>query len=198
MHGKAGEFSKVTRNIRALVKRKSAAGGPEVGIAYNVADCNSSDGSFERLFRLCEDLGVDYVQVRPLSEQTPLFLTNASGSWDQIERRVLQFGGHSFRLEVLGQRHRDVFYQREFEQCYAALSLAVISANGDVAACCDRRDIVFGNVYEQPFRKIWLSEKHREVAASIVPKLCTRCLQCGTNRAIERFVVKNEAVPELL
>jgi len=199
MHGsKAGEFGKVIENIRALVGRKFAGGGPEVGIAYNVADCNSSTESLERLFRLAEDLGVDFVQVRPLSEETPALLTAASGLWGQIERRALAPGGQSFRLEILGQRHRDVFYQREFEKCYAALTLAVIGANGDVSACCDRRDIVFGNVNETPFRHIWLSQKHREIAASITPKLCGRCVQCGTNRAIEKYVVKNEALPELL
>jgi radical SAM protein with 4Fe4S-binding SPASM domain len=199
MHGsKPGEFGNVVENVKTLVKRKSAGTGPEVGIAYNVADCNSSPESIERLFRLAGGLGVDFVQVRPLSEQTPLFLTSASGPWGQIERRVLQFGGHSFRLEILGQRHRDVFYQREFERCYAALSLAVISANGDVAACCDERGKIFGNVNERPFRSIWLSNKHREIASKIVPMLCQRCVQCGYNRAVERFVVKNEAMPELL
>lgn len=199
MHGsKPGEFQRVTENIRVLVDRKFAGGGPEVGITYNVADCNSSPEAFRRLFKLAEGLGVDYVQVRPLSEQTPLFLTNASGPWGGIERRALNPGGQVFRLDILGQRHRDVFYQRDFEKCYAALTLAVISANGDVAACCDRRDIVFGNVNETRFKDIWLSAEHREKADAIAPALCQRCVLCGYNKSVKEYVVENKATPEFV
>jgi len=47
---------------------------------------------------------------------------------------------------ILGKRWKEVFNQREFAKCYAAVTNAVIGANGDVQACCDRRDIVFGNL----------------------------------------------------
>lgn len=199
MHGsQPGEFGKVVENLRALVDRKFAGGGPEVGIAYNVADCNSSLESLKRFFRLSQDLGVDFVQLRPVSEETPQYLKKPWTGHLQKHIELLATPVKGVRVEILGQRGSDVFHQREFSRCYSALTLAVIGANGDVSACCDRRDIVFGNVNETPFRNIWLSEKHREVASRIVPQLCGRCVQCGTNRAIEKYVVKNETIPELL
>lgn len=200
MHGsKPEEFGKVVANIQALVARKFAGGGPEVGIAYSCGDCNSSTESLARFFRLAVDLGVDFVQVRPVSEETPHFLTHP---WAAIADKVkwISFGAQKkgVRVEIHGHRTGDVFHQREFEKCYAALTLAVISADGSVAACCDRRDLIFGNVNNQNFRDIWLSESHRNIAGLIAPRLCGRCLLCGINRGIEKYVVRNEATPELI
>jgi MoaA/NifB/PqqE/SkfB family radical SAM enzyme len=196
MHGsKPGEFGKIIENILALVKARPGK-WPEVGLAYNVADCNSDFGSLAEIRNLAEDLGVDYVSFRPVSEQAPEFLRQ---SWRSVASWIREvWDGCPLPVNIAGHRSSDVFTQREFDKCYASLTLAVISANGEVAACCDRRDVVFGNVNGTPFRDIWLSEKHRRMAGEIVPRLCGRCLLCGINRGIEKFVVKNEALPELV
>ena len=200
MHGsKEGEFAKIVDGIGGLVaiRRANDSKAPEIGLAYIVSDCNSGPESFHRFLKLATDLGVDFVQFRPVSEDTPASLTK---HWTFIADRIngLRDNFPWLDIRVLGQRWQDVFLQREFDKCYSALTLAVISANGDVAACCDRRDVVFGNINEKPFRDIWLSAHHREVAGRIVPKLCQRCVQCGTNRGIQNYVVENQAVPELL
>ena len=91
-----------------------------------------------------------------------------------------------------------MFNQREFSTCYASLTTAVIGANGDCQACCDERGKVYGNVYEQSFKSIWLSARHRKLVEGIAPALCTRCLMCGTNKAIQDYVIENKAMPELI
>jgi MoaA/NifB/PqqE/SkfB family radical SAM enzyme len=197
MHGsKPGEFAKIVENIRALVLARQRGKWPEVGIAYNVADCNSDFGSLAEIRNAAEDLGVDYVSFRPVSEQTPEFLGE---SWRAAANRIKEvWDGCPVAVNIAGHRNSDVFMQRDFDKCYAALTLAVISANGEVCACCDERGKVFGNVNETPFRDIWLSEKHRRMAREIVPTLCGRCLLCGINRGIQKFVVENQALPELV
>jgi radical SAM protein with 4Fe4S-binding SPASM domain len=200
MHGsKEKEFEHVCENVRWLVKEKVGEKWPEVGLTYNVADCNSSVESFHRFFELAVALGVNFVQVRPLSEQTRALLTQP---WPMLAEKARLLSNwldrRGIRVEIHGYRDKDVFFQREFDRCYAALSLAVISANGDVSACCDRRDLTFGNVNEKPFREIWLSAEHRQLAKGIVPTLCQRCVLCGYNRSVEKFVVGNESVPELV
>jgi radical SAM protein with 4Fe4S-binding SPASM domain len=192
MHrSKPGEFDRIIEGIRALVEARGTTKTPEVGITYNVADCNKSYDSFMRLFELCINIGVDYVQVRPLSEPTELFLHE---SWSEDIPQIPV----PFRLDILGQRDKDVFFQRDFDRCYAAITLAVISANGDVTACCDRRDIVFGNVNQTRFKDIWLSVAHRDKANAIVPMLCQRCVLCGFNKSVKKYVVENEATPEFV
>lgn len=197
MHGsKEGEFDHIRQNIQALVDYRGLQKWPEIGITYNVADCNSNNISLRRIRQVAEELRVDYVQFRPLSEDRPKRFTS---HWPFLVKRIeKEWEVSTVRIETLGQRRHDVFYQREFSKCFASLTLSVISANGDVSACCDRRDITFGNVNEKPFREIWLSAIHREKAASIVPKLCNRCVLCGYNRSVEKYVVRNEAIPELI
>lgn len=198
MHGsKPGEFGKVCENIAELCKRRVKPGALEVGIAYIVADCNSSAGSIRSVLEFAASNSVDFIHFRPLSEDTPARFTEP---WEQVASTIERIACDypSVKVFPLSKRSRDVFQQREFESCYSAFTNAVISANGEVCACCDRRDIVFGNVNEESFKSIWLSAKHRAKAEAIEPKLCTRCLMCGYNRAVEKFVVNNEALPELM
>jgi radical SAM protein with 4Fe4S-binding SPASM domain len=196
MHGTNWrEFEKVKENIRELCKRRVSE-TPEVGIAYIVADCNSSASSLRGLLDFASDVGADFVHFRPLSEETHQRLTEA---WPIIAMRIKETAvKYTVNIFLGDKRLTDVFQQRDFESCYSALTMAVIGANGDVQACCDRRDIIFGNVNQQSFKSIWLSAKHREKADAIVPKLCQRCLQCGYNRAVEKYIVENSALPELL
>lgn len=196
MHGSHGlEYERVLQNITDLCKRR-VNGSPEVGIAYIVADCNSSSDSIRRVLAFAAAAGVDFVQFRPLSEEKPQRLTR---HWLEIQQDIKEISpSYNVVVHLTGKRYRDVFDQRQFETCYSALTNAVISANGDVCACCDRRDIVFGNVNQQSFKSIWLAAKHREAAEAIVPKFCGRCLQCSFNRAVEKYIVNNEALPELM
>jgi len=196
-HGsKDGEFRRVTEGVDEILKFRHGS-SPEVGLAYIVQDANSSPESLHRFLKLATDLGVDYVQFRPVSEQTAALLTQ---DWEVLADRIndLRVNFPWLEIFVTGQRWRDVFTQREFTACFASLTLAVISATGEVCACCDQRDLVFGNIYDKPFREIWLSVEHREKARKIVPRFCGRCVQCGTNRGIQRFVIENEALPEIL
>ena len=199
MHrAKPGEFGRVIENIRTLVRERASRSNPEVGIAYILTNANSEEESLRRVLEFAEDAGVDFVHFRPISEEEGG--GSFTQSWVFLSEQIERLAGEypSVNVYPLGKRLRDVFTQREFSKCYAAYTLAVVGANGDVQACCDRRDIVFGNVYEKRFKNIWLSEAHRERADKIVPQFCQRCLMCGTNRAIERYVVRNEALAELL
>lgn len=197
MHGTNWrEFERVKDNIRELAKRRVNK-SPEIGIAYIIADVNSSHESLLAVMEFAQSAGVDFIQFRPLSEEKPLQFTgdwNAIATW--IEELAPSISG--VKIWPLGKRHRDIFMQREFQSCYSALTMAVIGASGDVQACCDRRDIIFGNVNEQSFGSIWLSAQHRQRAEAIEPKFCTRCLQCSFNRSVEKYIVGNEALPELL
>jgi radical SAM protein with 4Fe4S-binding SPASM domain len=191
MHGaRDGQFDTVLDNIRALK-------GPEVGIGYVVADCNSSEVSFLRSIRFANSFA-DFIHFRPLSEAKPKRFTDDWNVLAQVIASVSEQNPGCAHVMILGKRWKDVFHQREFDKCYAAVTTTVIGANGDVQACCDRRDLVFGNLYKQRFDQIWQSYDHTEKAALIAPKLCGTCLMCGTNKAIQDYVVENKALPELI
>jgi radical SAM protein with 4Fe4S-binding SPASM domain len=196
MHGSHGlEYERVLHNITDLCKRR-VNGSPEVGLGYIISDANGSGASIQRVLEFASSVGVDFVQFRPLSEDKPVRFT---GDWLAIAQEIERMApAVSVDVWPIGKRWKDVFQQREFQTCYSAFTNAVISADGSVCACCDRRDIVFGNVNEQSFKSIWLSAQHRVKADAIEPKLCNRCLQCSFNRSVEKYIVNNEALPELL
>jgi MoaA/NifB/PqqE/SkfB family radical SAM enzyme len=201
MHGtKDGEFERVCQNVKFLcraAKHIENSPRPEVGLAYIVADVNCSDASLMRVFRFAKEAGVDFLHFRPLSEDSPSRFTK---DWQDIAFNIENIAQAFPEVAVfpVAKRWREIFTQREFSRCYSALTAAVIGATGEVSACCDRRDLVMGNVNEKSFKEIWLSSEHREKAAKIVPKLCSRCLQSSFNRSVERYIVNNEALPELV
>ena len=196
MHGTKGlEYERVLQNVTDLCGRR-VNGSPEVGLGYLCSDSNSSCDSIRRVLAFADSAGVDFIHFRPLSEETPQRLTRP---WIEITQDIKEISPpYNVLVFPLSKRGHDVFHQREFESCYAALTTTVIAANGDVNPCCDRRDIALGNVNQQSFKSIWLAAKYREQVEKIVPKFCSRCLMCGYNRAVDKFVVNNEAIPELM
>lgn len=203
MHGsKTGEFGQTLANIEMLCNAKKKWGdGPEVGISYLVADCNDYTSSYERILEFATGAGVDFIHFRPLSEDSPKRFTSQwdeedAGAATQIKAIAEKYP--AVKVYVVGKRHRDVFSQRDFKKCYASLITAVIGASGDLQACCDERGKVYGNVNEQSFRSLWLSAAHRKMAAAITPALCQRCLMCSVNKSVEKYVVGNDALPELV
>jgi MoaA/NifB/PqqE/SkfB family radical SAM enzyme len=196
-NAKKGDFTKILQNID-FVTRHKRSGRPEIGVSYVMTDKNSSHESIGRILDIAKELSFDYIQFRPVSSAESCLTENQVQILFNTVKIEMERREDNVKVHLLGQRGSDVFHQREFEKCYVSLTLAVIGATGDVQACCDRRDIVFGNIYEKRFKDIWLSPEHRAKANAIVPKFCERCVQCGTNRAIEKFVVHNEALPEIL
>ena len=139
MHGKPDEFDRVLGNIATLCyRRKVQSAKPEVGIAFIVADCNCKTESFQRIFEFATKVGVDFIHFRPLSEEKPQRFT---GDWPAIAQVIENLASDYPKVQCfpLGKRWKDIFTQRDFQKCYAAMVTSVIGANGDVVACCDER-----------------------------------------------------------
>lgn len=201
MHrSKAGEFERVRENIRALIAAKKGFGfGPEIGLSYLLWQKNSSPQSIERIIQWAGEVGVEFIHFRPLSMETsaagdlPKSVTDAMVALERMAPVVARP-----QLFPISKRGTDVFLQREFAECYASLLFAVIGADGNVQACCDRRDIRFGNIYDRRFKDIWLGEEHLLKQQKIEPKLCVRCTMCSTNRGLGKYVVRDEALAGLM
>jgi len=171
MHG-GKDFEQIIDGIQSL------KGKTEIGISYIIDAHNDSEEDIRWIEDLSERMGA-FLQLKPLSNE----------KWE-----ARAWPKHiSDNPNFVEKRHRDVFFQREYRECYASQSIAVISANGEACACCDRRDLVYGSVYEKPFSEIWQSRRHKEVSRSIAPQLCTRCLMCDYNRSVEQNIVNDQS-----
>lgn len=193
IHGsKNGGFDEIVESLKFIAKGRAVKGYPRIGVTYTCEPRNFEMESLIRMMALAEHMGIDYLYFRPESSSEIKFEEWWCRSLEEKAARYCP----SVEVMVFGWRNSDVLTQREFSKCYSSMIVPVIGANGDVQACCDRRDIVFGNLYAKPFKEIWLSREHRQIAGAIEPAKCVRCLQCGTNKAIESFIVRNDAVVE--
>ena len=74
--------------------------------------------------------------------------------------------------------------------CYMSWYSPFITWDGYVSPCCICTDkqVVFGNVFEKPFREIWNSEEAREFRRQIKKKRAGICSTCG----VEEYYIYNK------
>lgn len=169
MHG-GKDFDQIIESLREL------SGKTELGISYILSEHNSSPESLLWIQKFAKEIGA-FIQFKPLTEDKP----SEVGGWFPRNEES----------HLTEKRRTDVLYQREFSQCYAGLSTCVVSANGDVTVCCDRRDLAYGNIYQESFAEIWA--KRRDTLSKVSPKLCQRCLMCDFNKSVQDNVVDDKA-----
>lgn len=187
-HSKVGEFGSICDEVGWLGRQSK---GPEVGLAYTVEKRNSSVDQMREFINLARSLGVDYVQVRLCSD--PQWMPPYT-DWQEIEKLLKDDKfTEGVRIYASDFRATGTRINRDFKKCAASRTVCVISANGDVSACCDERGITFGNLYQKRLREIWGSEEHKRKSAEIVPQFCERCVMAGYNEAVERFILNDEA-----
>lgn len=69
-------------------------------------------------------------------------------------------------------------YGKSYKTCYSHEFVTSISAEGDVYICCEfegRKEFAFGNVKNEPFKKIWLSDKRNKVIKNLKLSRCFAC-----------------------
>jgi cyclic pyranopterin phosphate synthase len=187
---KPGEFTKLLGSLASMSSMKKR---PRMGLTYTLEPRNWEMNSVRRAIEISHATGIDYIQFRVESSLAGADLSPLLEAIDKAAKTCIHL-----KILAMGWRNTDVLNQREFDKCYSSMIVPIIGANGDVQACCDRRDIVFGNVNQQSFRDIWWSTAHRQIANQIEPKKCPRCLQCGFNKAVQSVIVRNDALVEFV
>ena len=171
------EFEMVFRNARALVEK-----GIKVGFCINVADWNRS--RIKPLFKLAENTGVDYLQVRPVLP-TPFLHKSTDKSellnMDSIPDLLIELSkmqtirNHEGPQLIISQdKFADLqAIQRAggdfgYQGCASHNLFVVLNCDGNLSVCMyhlfDQR-YVFGNVYQNSLEEIWTSEQRRMVVA---------------------------------
>lgn len=209
-------YSLVLENARSLVQH-----GSNVGLNMNVAEWNAED--IEPLYDLACELGVSYLQVRPMLP-TPftrgddrLAPATATAVLERVEALAALRSREDRRTEIIVSRDKfEDIYKHDggrtdkstgYLGCQAHRLFVVLNANGEVTVCMYHlfdRNFVFGNVYEHTLEEIWHS-----VTRQTVLKRCARldhpnagCQVCCKGHEInkvlyhEPIALKAEAVAE--
>jgi MoaA/NifB/PqqE/SkfB family radical SAM enzyme len=174
----AAEFASVVDNLRLLVetKRKMAADFPgrrlaALGAGFLTYPSESSIEEIVPAAMLCLNLGLDYIQYRPILK-TP---SGPEVPWSALTRhedvygaiaRARQLETGKFKVAYSAEKYdRTIAGSFEpYRECHFVHFAPAVSASGNVSLCChhlEDDEYIIGNINERPFREIWFSETKR-------------------------------------
>ncbi len=136
-----------------------------LGIGYVLTTRNYRD--IEQMVCTLDDLGVDYIYMRPV-EEAPDITPTRDELYD-LRKRLLKITENR-RIKFMLTINDRLEYDNAGLPCVAHSLTSIIHANGDVVCCEKRRHdyIVYGNVYTSSFKEIWMSDVRRETTKKLL------------------------------
>lgn len=198
-------FDDVMRNIDIVTK---VAPDTTVGISYILKmPLNTDISKIRQLIEKLTDIGVSYIQFKPIMEfddkiTTRKFViyTNIIEDLQEIKK---EYESNDFKIFISRGRPQPKVYPT----CYSHRLKGYIAPTGDVYLCCIRKlfedvygkeSLVFGNLYQQSFREIWKSEKRKQIVDEVekmgaeYTKRCPACVHMPYNYLLDIFVNGNK------
>lgn len=174
-------FFRVLKNIASLVHyRDMYKSDCIVGASFLVHPIN-----YKEIYPFAEialDLGVDYVQFKPLLVIKKWF------SEDDMSRQIIHymakakddFECDSFHVAANFGRfqHVKVGFKRPYDLCLGHNLIAIIMATGQMNVCCHQRprpSYTFGDLHKQSFEEIWFGKEREEAVRNINFAECPSC-----------------------
>ncbi len=198
------DFSKAVKNIEVLSQWRKASHRSTPRLSAWMVATRENVEDLPEMIKLAARVGIDEVYLQRLVYPTdgPGYglavkeqaITNPSSQIVDILQRGVSLGrrlGVSLRAsglasprESLRGKSRDA---APWRQCKRPWEVAYITAWGNVLPCCiapfstvDYPSLVLGNVFTEPFDRIWRGEKYRtfrQIHQSSHPPGC--CAACG-------------------
>lgn len=173
VHGLDGNaFNKVLDNIALLKKLKDEFNSKTtIGVGFLTSDY-TKDEMFE-VTMLCRDLGVDYLQFRPLQIHNNGRFEYHRADIEKEIQRCAELSNNVYK--VLHSRHKydmmkEENYGRNYKKCYGQQFATVIAANACVYICCHMRGYdkyCIGDLNKDVFKNIWNSEQRKRIIENI-------------------------------
>jgi MoaA/NifB/PqqE/SkfB family radical SAM enzyme len=172
-HGMDGnEFDKVIGKIALLVETKNKLKSKcTIGVGFLTCDSTVSD--MVKATALTKNLGVDYLQFRPMQIHNG---GKFGYHWTNVDDKIqecLKYADKNYH--VLYSKHkydmaRDPEFGRYYHKCYGQQFATVISASGKMYICCHLRGYEkysIGDLNKNTFLEIWFSKRRRDVVDKI-------------------------------
>ena len=155
-----GMFAKTEKNCRDLINARNDAGLkiPRLGVKHLIG--NKNVRFLTELVSWAKSIGADYVHFK--AEH------NSPGSLSHEERD--HYGKILDELKILNPDFvkGNLNFLQGKHHCFMADIHAVLDATGNLLQCCyfSKKEDMIGNVFEDGFKKVWYSERHKEVKAN--------------------------------
>ena len=147
-----------------------------LGIGYVLTKRNYHD--IEEMVNKLNALGVDYIYFRPV-EEAPDIVPTRDELYD-LRKRLLSIT-ENMRIKFMLVINDRPEYDNANLPCVAHTLTSIIHANGDVVCCEKRRHdhIIYGNVCDMSFEKIWNSSIKKETTKKLLDANCQKgCSVC--------------------
>ncbi|MCX5714498.1 MAG: radical SAM protein, partial [Candidatus Omnitrophica bacterium] len=171
-----GDFNKVMRNLKLILKKKKELKVSNPYISWQFLVFRHNEHEIEEVRRIGKDLGVDHIGI------TKAFIGDKD--WIPLNEEYSNYK----KDEIKGEFTSEHFRASEAVKCNWLWEAIAINPNGSVSPCCsveDEKDD-FGNIFDQPFQKIWNNEKYRQARRYIRNKddsgngnICIGCRHSG-------------------
>ena len=180
-------FERVLENLRKMTD----AINPEdtfIGVGYVLTTRNQSN--LVNLVRRLDDMGVDYIYLRPVEEAGSI--TPSLESLLDLRGQLAEITANT-RIKYMLTITDRVVDKNAGLPCIAHSLTSIIHANGEVALCEKRRKdgIILGNLYENSFGEIWKSSWHEQVSQKLLnaecQKGCSACRITGFNMILNQL-----------
>jgi radical SAM protein with 4Fe4S-binding SPASM domain len=152
----SGDFARVIKNIEMIRGLQEKLNNRGTRIIWKMVVNKFNEHEKQLAKSWAEKLGVEFMVVEIY---TPRHLTE---EWKPREKL-----SDSYHV------HTDIM-----ESCYSLWQVATVNFNGDVIPCCSefsRKDAI-GNLFEEPFSKIWNNNKYRDLRKQNKKNLnCSAC-----------------------
>lgn len=165
VHGTREEnWEKVFKNLETLVALRSKR---KAEVVIGVLTCLIPENISEvyELASKCKEIGVDYITIRPISQNIRNRYTLNSlfkGAEDTLKKSEALSNNH-FKAIIRYNLFNDEQH-KEYKRCYGISFISQIDADGGVYTCgsyLGKKHHCYGNLYKQPFEDIWKSERTR-------------------------------------
>ena len=163
----------------------------KVGVNCNVHEDLTPDDA-EKLINQVKDK-VEYIQFRPI---LPRFYVDESPKLNfTVWNHLRKYHSDNPKVNLSDDKFADMCDGVAFpyDSCEGHHFAPVLQANGDLDTCMyhpKEENFTFGNIYEEPFPVIWLSERRREII-SWLRNGCNmekRCQQCCKLHELNKFI----------
>jgi radical SAM protein with 4Fe4S-binding SPASM domain len=165
-------FNRIVDHLKMIVKeRNERKSDLEISIKFSVSKSLRGIQHYQMMFMLATSIGVDRISIKPLRHE-PEELTE--------QERYAEYALFQ-KARPVGQSYKIIESflptpEEKVPQCWLNPLHAVMDQNGDLYICCyyyyRDNDFKIGNIFEQKFEDIWLSDLHRQKIANIKKTSC--------------------------
>jgi len=193
IHGTGNDsFKKVIYNIeRSVIFKQKNDLKTNIGIQFLMLPQSMKEG--KDLAKICKDIGVDNLQLKPYSHHPKSnnnFVVN-SKDYNKLEEDLIKFNSKNFKVIFRKATIQRIESGINYKKCYGLPFFALIDSKANVIPCnlyYNNKKFTYGNLYENSFSEIWKGEKRKSILNKIDMDKCRKgCRLDVINRYLDRI-----------